>query len=48
MTLKRQQNDVENRDEKPAEPEPFFKRYQVKIKTSVRAGAVPIGRYPIF
>ncbi len=48
MTTKRD-NEAENRDElKNPEPEPFFKRYQVKIKASVRAGAVPIGRWPIF
>ncbi len=49
MTMKREPNDVENRDAQtsPA-PEPFFRRYQVKLKASVRAGAVPIGRWPIF
>ncbi|HKE15727.1 MAG TPA: hypothetical protein VKB80_12715 [Kofleriaceae bacterium] len=49
MPTKPQDNQAENRDEqKSAAPEPFFKRYQVKIKASVRAGAVPLGRWPIF
>lgn len=40
---------AENRDERKArEAEPFFKRYQIKIQASVRAGAAPLGRWPIF
>jgi hypothetical protein len=27
--------------------EPLFRRYQIKIKAGVRAGAVPTGRPPI-
>jgi hypothetical protein len=27
--------------------EPLFRRYQIKIKTGVRAGAVPTGHLPI-
>jgi hypothetical protein len=49
MTSKRDKSDAENRDERASSaPEPFFKRYQVTIKASVRAGAAPFGRPPIF
>jgi hypothetical protein len=27
--------------------EPMFRRYQIKVKTGVRAGAVPTGHPPI-
>lgn len=27
--------------------EPLFRRYQIKVKAGVRAGAVPTGRPPI-
>jgi hypothetical protein len=33
-------------DETPVR-EPLFRRYQIKIKAGVRAGAVPTGRPPI-
>ena len=49
MTTKREKVDAENRDEHASsDPVPFFKRYQLKIKASVRAGAAPFGRPPIF
>jgi hypothetical protein len=33
-------------DETPVR-EPLFRRYQIKIKAGVRAGAVPTGNWPI-
>jgi hypothetical protein len=33
-------------DETPVR-EPLFRRYQIKIKAGVRAGAVPTGQWPI-
>jgi hypothetical protein len=48
MPIKTENKEAENRDEqKSAAPQPFFKRYQVKIHASVRSGALPTGRPPI-
>ncbi|HWM84338.1 MAG TPA: hypothetical protein VNO33_00845 [Kofleriaceae bacterium] len=39
----------ENRshEERP-EPQPLFKRFQVRVRANVRAPAVPLGRWPIY
>jgi hypothetical protein len=44
------QSRPENEQEKTVEPnrEPLFRRYQIKVKAGVRAGAVPMGRPPVF
>jgi hypothetical protein len=39
------QNTESEKCETPAR-EPFFRRYQIKIKAGVRAGAVPTGGFP--
>jgi hypothetical protein len=31
-----------------ATPEPLFRRYQIKVRTDLRLGALPLGRPPIF
>jgi hypothetical protein len=40
------QTESEKVNETPSR-EPLFRRYQIKIKAGVRAGAVPTGHWPI-
>ncbi|HTE51448.1 MAG TPA: hypothetical protein VK698_11430 [Kofleriaceae bacterium] len=35
-------------EEPAAAAAPLYRRYQVKIKATVKTGYVPMGRYPIF
>ena len=47
MNAKRDDIELEPTTEKAAStPEPFFRRYQVKIKAGVRAPALPTGGHP--
>jgi hypothetical protein len=46
MIEPRKATESDNCNETPAR-EPLFRRYQIKIKAGVRAGAVPTGHPPI-
>jgi hypothetical protein len=47
MNEKRDTIELEATDEKAPAREPFFRRYQVKIRASVKAGPLPTGHPPI-
>lgn len=46
MTEPRKTVEIDQTHETPAR-EPLFRRYEIKIKVGLRAGALPTGRPPI-
>ena len=48
MNASRDNTDSDKLIEEPAAAAPLYRRYQVKIKATVKTGYVPLGRYPIF